>query len=52
MIRIDGTTSAPSAVGFRAMTPQHHGRTPCSIGLLDRSRLYGVVAEIERSAWT
>jgi hypothetical protein len=37
---------------FPAMAPHQHGAYTVLIGLLDRSALYGVLAEIEASAWT
>jgi hypothetical protein len=36
---------------FRALAPQQHGAHTVLTGLLDRSALYGVLAEIE-AAWT
>ncbi len=35
------------AVGVPALAPQHHGAHTVITGLLDRSALYGVLAEIE-----
>ena len=32
---------------FRAIAPHHHGAQTVLTGLLDRSALYGVLAEIE-----
>jgi hypothetical protein len=47
LIRIDGHLGATVLSAFPALAPQHHrGHTVLS-GLLDRSALYGVLAEIE-----
>ena len=47
LIRINGHLGATVLSAFPALAPSHHG--PCTVltGLLDRSALYGVLAEIE-----
>ena len=47
MIRINGHLGATVLCAFPALAPQHHGAHTVLIGLLDRSALYGVLAEIE-----
>ena len=46
-IRIDGHLGATVLSAFPALAPQHHGAHTVLTGLLDRSALYGVLAEIE-----
>ena len=45
--RIRGHLGATVLSAFPALTPQHHGPHTVLTGLLDRSALYGVLAEIE-----
>ena len=47
MIRINGHLGAILVSAFPAMAPHHHGTHTVLTGLLDRSALYGVLAEIE-----
>ena len=47
VIRINGHLGATVLSAFPAMTPQRHGAHSVLTGLLDRSALYGVLAEIE-----
>jgi hypothetical protein len=47
MIRIDGHLGATLLSAFPAMAPHQHGAHTVLTGLLDRSALYGVLAEIE-----
>jgi hypothetical protein len=47
MIRIKGHLGATVLSAFPAMAPHHHGAHTVLTGLLDRSALYGVLAEIE-----
>jgi hypothetical protein len=47
MIRIRGHLGATMLSAFPAMTPRWHGADTVLTGLLDRSALYGVLAEIE-----
>ena len=47
MIRINGHLGAMMLSAFAAMAPQWHGGETVLTGLLDRSALYGVLAEIE-----
>ena len=47
MIRIRGHLGATMLSAFPALAPQHHGAHTVLTGLLDRSALYGVLAEIE-----
>jgi len=47
MIRINGHLGATVLSAFPALAPQHHGAHTVLTGLLDRSALYGVLAEIE-----
>jgi hypothetical protein len=47
MIRINGHLGATVLCAFPALAPQHHGGCTVLTGLLDRSALYGVLAEIE-----
>ena len=46
-IRINGHLGATMLSAFPALAPQHHGAHTVLTGLLDRSALYGVLAEIE-----
>ncbi len=46
-IRINGHLGATVLSAFPALAPQHHGADTVLTGLLDRSALYGVLAEIE-----
>ena len=47
LIRIDGHLGATVLSAFPALDPHHHGAHTVLTGLLDRSALYGVLAEIE-----
>ena len=47
MIRIKGHLGATVLSAFPALAPQHHGAHTVLTGLLDRSALYGVLAEVE-----
>ena len=47
MIRINGHLGATMLSAFPAMAPHHRGAHTVLTGLLDRSALYGVLAEIE-----
>ena len=47
LIRIDGHLGATMLSAFPALVPRHHGEHTVLTGLLDRSALYGVLAEIE-----
>ena len=47
VIRINGYLGATVLSAFPALAPQHHGAHTVLTGLLDRSALYGVLAEIE-----
>jgi hypothetical protein len=47
MIRIRGHLGATMLCAFPALAPQYHGAHTVLTGLLDRSALYGVLAEIE-----
>jgi hypothetical protein len=47
IIRINGHLGATVLSAFPAMAPQQHGAHTVLTGLLDRSALYGVLAEIE-----
>jgi hypothetical protein len=47
MIRINGHLGAAVLSAFPALAPRHHGAHTVLTGLLDRSALYGVLAEIE-----
>ncbi len=47
MIRISGHLGATVLSAFPALAPQQHGAHTVLTGLLDRSALYGVLAEIE-----
>jgi hypothetical protein len=47
MIRVNGCLGATVLSAFPAMAPYHHGAHTVLTGLLDRSALYGVLAEIE-----
>ena len=46
-IRIDGHLGATMLSAFPALEPQRHGAHTLLTGVLDRSALYGVLAEIE-----
>ena len=46
-IRIHGHLGATALSAFPAMTAHQHGADTVLTGLLDRSALYGVLAEIE-----
>ena len=46
-IRINGHLGATMLSAFPAMTPQWNGAGTVLTGLLDRSALYGVLAEID-----
>jgi len=46
-IRIRGHLGATVLSAFPALVPQRHGTHTVLTGLLDRSALYGVLAEIE-----
>jgi hypothetical protein len=47
MIRINGRLGATVLSAFPALEPRRHGAHTVLTGLLDRSALYGVLAEIE-----
>jgi hypothetical protein len=47
LIRINGHLGGTMLAAFPALAPQHHGGHTVLTGLLDRSALYGVLAEIE-----
>jgi hypothetical protein len=47
LIRINGHLGATMLAAFPALAPRHHGAHTVLTGLLDRSALYGVLAEIE-----
>ena len=47
LIRINGHLGATMLSAFPAMAPHHHGAHTVLTGLLDRSALYGVLAEVE-----
>ena len=47
MIRINGHLGATVLSAFPAMAPHHQGAHTVLTGLLDRSALYGVLAEID-----
>ena len=47
VIRINGHLGATMLSAFPALIPRHHGAHTALMGLLDRSALYGVLAEIE-----
>jgi hypothetical protein len=46
-IQIRGHLGATLLSAFPTLVPQHHGADTVLTGLLDRSALYGVLAEIE-----
>ena len=46
-IRIEGHLGATMLSAFPALAPRRHGGHTVLTGLLDRSALYGVLAEIE-----
>jgi hypothetical protein len=47
MIRINGHLGATVLSAFPALAPRQHGAQTVLTGQLDRSALYGVLAEIE-----
>ena len=47
VIRINGHLGATVLSAFPAMAPRRHGAHTVLTGLLDRSALFGVLAEIE-----
>ena len=47
VIRVNGHLGATLLSAFPALAWQHHGAHTVLTGLLDRSALYGVLAEIE-----
>ena len=47
MIRINGHLGATLLSAFPAMAPRRHGAHTVLTGLLDRSALYGVLAQID-----
>jgi hypothetical protein len=47
LIRINGHLGATIASAFPALAPHQHGAHTVLTGLLDRSALFGVLAEIE-----
>ena len=47
LIRINGHLGATMLSAFPALVPQHRDAHTVLTGLLDRSALYGVLAEIE-----
>jgi len=47
LIRINGHLGATMLSAFPAMAPHRHGAHTVLTGLLDRSALYGVLAEID-----
>ena len=47
LIRINGHLGATLRSAFPALVPHHHGAHTVLTGLLDRSALYGVIAEFE-----
>ena len=47
MIRINGHLGATVLSAFPALAPRHHGAHTVLTGLLDRSALFGVLAEVE-----
>jgi hypothetical protein len=47
LIRLDGHLGATALSAFPALAPHQHGACTVLTGLLDRSALYGVLAEIE-----
>ena len=47
MIRINGHLGATVLSAFPALAPEHRGAHTVLTGLLDRSALFGVLAEIE-----
>ena len=47
VIRINGHLGATVLSAFPGLAPRHHGAHTVLTGLLDRSALYGVLAEIE-----
>jgi hypothetical protein len=47
LIRIKGHLGATLLSAFPELAPRHHGASTVLTGLLDRSALFGVLAEIE-----
>jgi hypothetical protein len=47
LIRINGHLGAMMLSAFPALAPRRHGAHTVLTGLLDRSALYGVLAEVE-----
>jgi len=47
MIRVNGHLGATVLSAFPALAPEHRGAHTVLTGLLDRSALFGVLAEIE-----
>ncbi len=47
MIRVNGHLGATVLSAFPALAPEHRGARTVLTGLLDRSALFGVLAEIE-----
>ncbi len=47
MIRVKGRLGATVLSAFPALAPRRHGAHTVLTGILDRSALYGVLAEIE-----
>jgi hypothetical protein len=47
LIRVNGHLGATVLSAFPGMAPEQHGAHTVLIGLLDRSALYGVLAEVE-----
>jgi hypothetical protein len=47
VIRVNGHLGATLLSAFPALAWQHHGAHTVLTGLLDRSALYGVLAEVE-----
>ena len=47
VIRVNGHLGATVLSAFPALAWQHHGAHTVLTGLLDRSALYGVLAEVE-----
>jgi hypothetical protein len=47
MIRLNGHLGATALSAFPALAPRRHGAHTVLTGLLDRSALFGVLAEVE-----
>jgi len=47
MIRVKGRLGAAVLSAFPALVPRHHGAHTVLTGFLDRSALYGVLAQVE-----